>query len=409
MTDEIPDEVQLIVSDDGLAVLGATAAVERYLDSVGLLSVSRDIPMDRVRRFLDVGAEVVRATSDVVASSGRYVKLTKESAARVRELGLMKTKTPGISHAMLGEPGSISKWLQIEDGPGSLLTNPALVSGIGGLMAQLANQAEAAELKALLVSIDEKLDDARRAQRDGVLAKMDRATFAIEEAITIRDHGGNGETAWSKLDAESGTILEVQGSALRALDALADKLDSKNKVGELAKATRGIEHEVGVWLAVLARCFQLQDNFAVLEIDHVLDVAPADLDGHRLGLGATQQERRELIVGKTGRLIDRMEQAGAFADSNVLLHAWTARSVVDSVNSAAVIIDEFHAPLGIEAQRGSMEATRWRDALRDPGQLKNAGAEAGDKTLAGLKIAVPFAIGAVLYVVKGKSAMKGGD
>jgi hypothetical protein len=105
------------------------------------------------------------------------------------------------------------------------------------------------------------------------------------------------------------------------------------------------------------------------------------MDGHRRGLGAAQQERRELIVGTTKRLINRMGQAGAFADSNVLLHKRAARSVVDSVNSTAVILDEFHAALGIEAGRGSMEATRWGDALRDPGQLKTASVEAGHKIL----------------------------
>ena len=342
------DEIQLIGDDDGLAVLGAPDAVERFLGSVGLLSVSKDFRLDRLGRVLDVGAEVARATSDIAANSGRYVKLTKESAQRVKEFGLMKTKTPGISHAMLGEPGSISKWLQIENGPGSLLTNPALLSGIGGLMTQLAKQTEANELKDLLAKIDEKLDDVRRAQRDSVLAKMDRATLAIKEAMTIREHGGSQATAWGKVETESGTIAEVQGSALRALDALTDKVDGKNKVGDLAKATQEIEYEVSVWLAVLARCFQLQDEFAVLEIDHVLDAAPADLDGHRLGLGAAQQERRELIVEKTKQLIGRMYEAGAIADSNVLLHVRAARSVVDSINSAAVIVDEFHTLLGIE-------------------------------------------------------------
>ena len=50
--------------------------------------------------------------------------------------------------------------------------------------------------------------------------------------------------------------------------------------------------------------------------------------------------------------------------------------MVDSVNSTAAIVDEFYAPLGIEADRASMEATRWRDALHDAEQLRNAGAEA---------------------------------
>lgn len=45
--------------------------------------------------------------------------------------GLMKTKTEGISHAMLGETGKNSlKWLQVEDGPASILTNPAALSAL---------------------------------------------------------------------------------------------------------------------------------------------------------------------------------------------------------------------------------------------------------------------------------------
>lgn len=321
----------------------------------------------------------------------------------------MPTKTKGISHAMLGEPGAINKWLQVDSGPGSLLTNPALLSGIGGLMTQFAKQAEANELKALLVKIDEKLDDVRRTQRDSVLAKMDRAALAIKEALTIHEHSGNRETAWGKVESESGTIAEVQGSALRALDALADKVAGKKKVGQIANATEEIEFEVSVWLAVLARCFQLQDEFAVLEIDHVLDVAPADIDGHRVGLGAAQQERRALITEKTRKLIERMDSAGAIADSNMLLHVRGARSVVDSVNATASNIDEFHAPLGIDPMRDPMEATRWRSALRDRQQLKNAGLEAGRKTLTGAAIIGATAVATVVSVVTAKNVAKGGD
>lgn len=403
------DEIELVSDGDGLAVVGEQHAVERFLESVGLLSVSKAFRLDNLGRILGVGGEVIRNASDVAKNSGRYLKLTAESAARAKELGLMPTKTKGISHAMLGEPGAINKWLQVESSPGSLLTNPALLSGIGGLMTQFAKQAEANELKALLVKIDEKLDDVRRTQRDTVLAKMDRAALAIKEALTIHEYGGNRETAWGKVKSESGTIAEVQGSALRALDALADKVGGKKKVGQLVNATKEIEFEVRVWLAVLARCFQLQDEFAILEIDHVLDAAPADIDGHRLGLGAAQQERRALIIEKTRKLIERMDSAGSIADSNVLLHVRSARSIVDAVNATAFSVDEFHAPLGIDPMRDPMESTRWSSALRDRQQLKNAGLETGRKTLTGIAIISATAVATVVTVVTAKNVAKGGD
>jgi hypothetical protein len=65
----------------------------------------------------------------------------------------------------------------------------------------------------------------------------------------------------------------------------------------------------------------------------------------------------------------RMNVAASTDKSKVLLHLPTARAAVGSINQ----VDDFHRPLGIESGRGSLETTRWRDAARDPGALKNAG------------------------------------
>ena len=81
------------------------------------------------------------------------------------------------------------------------------------------------------------------------------------------------------------------------LDALAEKMERKNKIGDLAKTAKEAESKVQGWLVVLARCFQLQDAIAVLELDRVLDAAPDDLDGHRLGLKASRQKRRTTSRG----------------------------------------------------------------------------------------------------------------
>ena len=116
--------------------------------------------------MLNTGSKLAEAASNIAENAGRYLRLTKESAEQVKKFGLMPTKTKGISHAMLGDPGSINKWLQIEDGPASLLKNPVILSGVAGVMAQLALQQEAQELKQLLGAIDRKLDDVRRRQRD---------------------------------------------------------------------------------------------------------------------------------------------------------------------------------------------------------------------------------------------------
>jgi hypothetical protein len=399
-------EIELVSDCDGLVVIGDRSAVDRFLDHTGLSSNAEEFGLGKLTAVLKSAGEVAKIASEVVEQSAFYLKLTPESAKRLKDAGgLMKTKTKGISHAMLGEPGEKSlKWLQVEDGPVSLLTNPAVLSGIGGLMSQFAQQTEAQELKALLIRMDEKLDDVRRTQRDAVLAKMNGAAAAIEEAMTIHRHGGDPTTLWDKVSGESATILEVQNAALLALGALVEKVVGKSKVGELKRATQEIEREIAIRLAILARCFELQDEFRVVELDHVLATAPVNLEGHRLGVSEARQNRRDAVLERTNRLMGQMETAGGIANANILLHARAARSVIDSLNSTAAIVDDFHAPLGIASSREALGATPWREALQDAEQLKKAGAEIGEKSaVVGGAVA-----GLALVTVAAKNLPKGG-
>ncbi len=390
-------EIELVSDGEGVVVSGDRSAVERFLDHVGLLTQAQEFGLGKLRNVLKAGAGVANTVSDVVEQSALYLKLTPESAKRLKDAGgLMKTETKGISWVMLGETGKKSlKWLQVEDGPTSLLTNPAVLSGLGGLMSQFAQQAEAQEFKALLVSFDEKLDDVRRAQRDGVLAKMKRAADAIEEAMTLRDHGGDPRTLWDKVNGESATIFQVQEEALLALRALADKVEGKSKTGALKKATQEVEREVAVQLAILARCFELQDEFRVVELDHVLATAPENLEGHQRGLADARWKRRAGVLEHTTRLMAQMDAAGGIANENILLHARAARAVIGSLNSTAAIVDDFHAPLGIESTRDALGTTPWRDAFRDQRQRRTAGKEVGQKALIAVGTVTAFALAVV--------------
>jgi hypothetical protein len=372
------DEIELVSDGDGLVVVGDQSAVERFLDQTGLLPEATRFSLARLSSVMRTGAELAETASEIAERSAFYLKLTPESVERIRAAGgLMETDTEGISHIMLGVPGKIGGWLQAEDGPSALLTNPAVLSGLGGLMTQLAQQAEANDLKALLVRMDEKLDDVRRAQRNSVLAKLQGAAATIEEAMILRERGGDPETLWSKVSSTSETVHEVQSAALLALGALAEKVEGKRKTGELKKATQEIEQQVVIQFAILGRCFELQDQFAIVELDYVLTTAPQHLDGHRLGLAETRRKRREEVLERTTGLMKQMDAAGGIANENILLHVRAARAVVDNLNTTAAAIEEFHEPLGIESGREKLDITPWSEALRDPQQLKRAGAEAG--------------------------------
>jgi hypothetical protein len=281
---------------------------------------------------------------------------------------------------MAGTPGDISKWLATETGPiASAATNPQALSGLAsllsnaaGAMAQLERKQEVREITEFLAVIDGKLDDVRRAQRDAVLAKLDGVSFAISEALSIREKTGHvSAPSWSKVQHLTADIAEIESNAIRALDALASKAGSAAKVRELAKLAPEISSEVDVWLSVLARCFQLHEEAAVLELDHVREVAPQDLDGHRLALNESRDGLRGRITQTTVGLVRRLDQAASDADLEILLHS---RSV--------------QGPLGIETDREAVSSTGWRAALGKPEQLKVAAKEAGTKAAYGAGAAV---------------------
>lgn len=359
------NEIQLISDGDGLAVLGEPTAVERFLASEGL--TSRDLDLPRLGTVLSAGGAAAQAGSEIAANSGRWVKLTKESSKLVKKHGLRESSKSGLSTGVVkGKKGQIKGFVEFAKGPGAMLSNPAVLAGAAGIMAQLAMQQTMDEITDYLATIDEKLDDVLRAQTNQVLARVDGVDLAIREAMSVRNSVGRvSEVTWSKVQATSSTILDTQAYALRQLNDLAEKLERKNKVGDLAKATKDAQAEVQKWLSVLVRCFQLHDAIAVLELDRVLDASPEELDRHRLGLRAAREHRLELISGSTVRLLGRMDTAAGTANGWVLLHPSKAPALVQASNQVSDSILDFHGLLGIEREREALEARRWRTAASE--------------------------------------------
>lgn len=358
------DEIHLISDGDGLAVIGEQAAVDRFLASEGL--AGRDLGLERLGSVLSTGAAAAQAGSGIAAGSGRWVKLTEESARALKKYPLMKGSKSDLSRAVLTENGKIKGLLELANTHGSLLSNPAVLAGAAGVMAQLAMQQTMDEITDYLATIDEKVDDVLRAQKDAVLADMIGLDFVFEETMMIREQVGRvSEVTWSKVQATSVTIARTQAYALRQLDALAEKMERKTKLGDLARTSKDAEARTREWLAVLARCFQLQETLAVLELDRVLVASPEELDQHRLALRTARQNRRNLISRSTERLMARMDAAAGTANTKVLLHPRDSRSVVQASNDVAVAVVDFHARLGIERDRESLEARRWVEAAAD--------------------------------------------
>lgn len=279
----VDSEIELIYDEDGVAVIGDQTAVDLLLNSQGL--PSKALGLHRLRPAVGIAGGAMQAGSEIAANSRRWVMLTKESAQALHKYPPMKGLRAGVSRAVVKKIGKIKTVLEFAKTPGSMLANPALLAGAGGLMAQLAMQQAMDEITDYLAAIDEQVDDVLRARKDSVLADMIGVELVIEEAITIREQVGRvSEATWSKVHSTSVTIARTQAYTLLQLDALAEKMENKSKIGDLAKIAGEAQPKVQEWLAVLARCFQLQDATAVLELDRVLDAAPEELNQHRLAL-----------------------------------------------------------------------------------------------------------------------------
>lgn len=364
---EVGDEIQLISDGDGLAVIGHEAAVERFLVSEGLKS--RDLGLPRLRDILAGGAGVAQGAAAIASASGRWVQLTDESVSAINKWGLMKSNQTGLSMGVVyskGDPQGIKKIVQFVSDPGTVgsrALNPLVLSNAAALMAQVAMQQAMDEITDYLATIDEKVDDILRAQKDAVVADMIGVDFVIEEAMTIRGHVGRvSEITWSKVQATAMTLARTQAYALRQLDALAEKLERKTEVMDVAQITTEAESKVREWLAVLARCFQLQDAIAVLELDRVLGAFPDELNQHRIGLRTARENRLQLISRTTGQLLTRMNAAVEMANTWVLLHPLASPAVVRSSNQVSGSVHDFRTRLGIEAGSQSWMERQWVDA-----------------------------------------------
>lgn len=361
------NDIELVSDGEGIAVIGNPSDVDRFFLQSGLETLpSRDLDLHKIRSVSNTAGAAVQVGADAAANSGRWIKLTKESADAVRKYGLMASENPGISHVMIGQPGNIGRWVQTAQKSTALFGGPFALTALSTMMQQQAMQQQMDEIAQYLEVINEKVDDILRGQKDAVFADMIGVDLIVEDALTVRNEVGRvSDVTWSKVQATSQTIARTQAYVLRELDGIAEKLQKKRDVGAIARATREAEPKVREWLAVLARTFQLQDGISVLELDRVLDSSPEDLEPHRIGLAKARQNRLDSIGSATAALLAQMDETVSKANAKVLLNPFDSPAAVKSSNKVAAEVHSFRGRLGVEAHRQEEDARKWGRAASE--------------------------------------------
>ncbi|MDR1791607.1 MAG: hypothetical protein LBR20_08190 [Propionibacteriaceae bacterium] len=357
------EEIQLYYDGDGLLVLGEAEALERFIASEDLPSEAQ-WPL-KPSEALNVAGYVAQVGATVAENSGRWMKLTSNSAELIKKYGLMESATDGLKYGVIGggKHGKIKALTQFEKGT---LASPALLAGVGGVMAQFAAQQAMAEITDYLERISAKVDDILRSQKDSYLAKVMAADTVVREAFTIRVAvGGVPEVAWSKIDDVPTIVAEAQAYALLQLDGEATKLEQERNVECLPTLMKETLPKVLEWLAVLAYCEKLKNALSVLELDRVSETNPENLEWYRLALRRARLDRLDRVNQSTNALLNRVNDAAELANEWVLLHPFAGPQTVQASNQLAATVTEFRVQLGIESETQTLEAKQWLDALGD--------------------------------------------
>jgi hypothetical protein len=416
-TPERNDEVELVNDGENLLVVGNTrSAVESFMRSKGLLERAREIRTQQLVPMLRAAAEVTHALAESVAESGLWVKLTEESAAAIKEYGLTDTDVPGVAYAMAGRPGDIKQWLKISTSVGAKLSDPGMLSSVAGGLAQAASQAEADQLRALLESLDMKLDQVLRGQRDAVigpLAGVERHLRASQ--IFLKVQGEIDTQEWDKLAGTPIKIREIQSTAIEKLRGVAAEMEKHKRVGDLNAHLPEIREQIQLWVGAVARCGVALDEFSILELEHTAAIAPSRLDGKRK---AIQEDRVVAIAELSAGVADLMSQMSASAEvahRNYLLHRTTVPKVLGMIEDSRGTLKHLYDALGVDIAWDALTAEQWRAAFLQLDQLKNALAEGGAVTwekgkpvLKGLAIAGATALVGLLVNSRAAST-KGGS
>ncbi len=362
------NSIQLISDSDGLAVIGNIDDIERFLVEKGLNQLpSKDLELQKLGKISHIGSIAMQAGSTIGKGSGRWVQITEKSASQISQFGLMKSKDSGLSLGVVKDSGGkIKDIVEFSNGPGQIFANPAILAGAAGIMAQVAIQKQIEEVVEYLQEIDAKVGEIIRGQKDAVLSDVLGADLIIQEAWSIRNQVGHvSDVTWSKVQGTSFTIARSQAYALRQLDAIAEKLHDNENAAEIAETAHEAETKVRVWIEILARCIQLQDTLAILELDRVLDALPEELNQHRLGLNAARRNRQELIARCSFHLLSEIDETVNRANSKVLFNPFKSPATVQSSNQVAAELHNFRMRIGLETGHDQYKTKEWIEAATE--------------------------------------------
>ncbi|OKX84272.1 hypothetical protein [Corynebacterium glutamicum] len=354
-------EVEVVLRDEELMVFGDELAVREFIDSLDI-SDKKTTKIDNIllrdlNGQLKKSGTVLQGASGIAENSGYYIKLTKESAAIVKKHGLYETKS-GITYAMiekLGKPGKTGKWLQVDKGFGSLLTNPAVLSGVGGIITQVALQQSLAEITAYLQTIDHKLDEVIRKVDEAKKSDLSGLLKTLREAmIRYEIEGAVDPRFMNEIIPFQNTVNAVESYAWDQITTIREDLAKIRGLKPMMIATEEAQREISQWLGFLANAYLAEcrlDDFKLKEKrEESLEAYNQELDTLRV----LQADRDRERATRVHDLYETAHEVAKFADKKLLTNRAAAEALNQRANDMAELAYSFAEAVQLTVERKSI-------------------------------------------------------
>ena len=343
-------------------------------DGKGLLILSEEdrFPSTAASEFEPLSPQVLFRASNVLSSisdrqfkSGKYYKATDETAMMLQHRTSKGPVSGVLRRGDLGladNPGQFFKHVSFQE----VKFSPAMTSNAAGIAAQAAIEAAIAEIKEYLEIIDEKLDVLLRQRRIDALAQLGGIQYTIEEADELyRRSNSVSATTWSKVDHLGSALNGIESYVIEQLDDAVDQLRKhQNNSKKIEALLEGLKDDLRLWLGVAARSIYLHDRIYVIEIAHVNEFEPAQLDSHREGIVEARKDRLESTTRRLLAMDSAIRDAAKLSNQVWVTKPIRARHITAHANDIHDIISAFaqHVRMRVEdAER--LQVQGWRQSV----------------------------------------------
>lgn len=334
--EEKPADLTVEPINDGVIILGSEDELAQLDDRPGLTVGTVDLSK-LASRF----SSAVALDAGLQATSGRWLKLTDESAKFLRTHGVTDVHSGVVTLGdMAGGKGSqVAKWLRFQ--PVALNANVLAMLAVYAQQKSIEHSLN--EIKEYLEKVDQKLDALLRARDSDLKNRLDSVAMQIEKAERIvKETGHVSGTTWSSIDQCSIELDFLQKQILDRLGSIADSIRTcKQGSSGLSEQLKEAHQGVAYWLGLLAMTIDLRDRHSLLELGHVIDEYPDDLEGHRKGILDDRRKRLDALESTLTGIPSVIVNASSLGDFTQLARHERSSSIVDHANGILDDLEQF--------------------------------------------------------------------